>query len=119
MNIVKKILLIFIVMFLSITLVSFSVNAFSVNDLNGKTSKIDTGDIDKIGGKILTIATTIGSVVSIVTLIIIGIKYMMGSVEEKANYKKTLLPYFIGAIFVFAASTIVGTIYNVIINTNI
>ena len=39
---------------------------------------------------------------------------MLGSVEEKAEYKKTLMPYIIGATFVFAASAIAGTIYNAI-----
>ena len=36
---------------------------------------------------------------------------MMGSAEEKAEYKKTLVPYVIGAGLVFAASTIAGVIY--------
>ena len=33
-------------------------------------------------------------------------------VERKAEYKKTLMPYVIGAVFVFAASSIAGIIYN-------
>ena len=44
-------------------------------------------------------------------LVVIGIKYMMGSAEEKAEYKKTLMPYIIGAALVFAASAIAGIIY--------
>ena len=34
------------------------------------------------------------------------------SAEEKAEYKKTLLPYIIGAAFVFAASSIATMVYN-------
>ena len=41
---------------------------------------------------------------------------MMGSVEERATYKKTLLPYFIGATILFGASVIAGIIYNIAIN---
>ena len=37
---------------------------------------------------------------------------MMGSAEEKAEYKKTLLPYIIGAALVFAASTVASVIFN-------
>ena len=37
---------------------------------------------------------------------------MMGSAEEKAEYKKTLLPYFIGAFFVFGAGVITTIIFN-------
>lgn len=41
---------------------------------------------------------------------------MTGSVEERAEYKKTLMPYIIGAALVFAASTIAGAIYGFAIN---
>ena len=39
---------------------------------------------------------------------------MLGSLEERAQYKKSLLPYFIGAIFVFGATTIPTIIYNMV-----
>ena len=52
----------------------------------------------------------VGSGVAVIALIILGIKYMMGSVEEKAEYKKTMMPYVIGALMVFGASAIVGFI---------
>ncbi len=54
----------------------------------------------------------IGSIVSVLVLVILGIKYMMGSAEEKADYKKTLIPYLVGAVLVFAASNIAGLFYN-------
>lgn len=34
---------------------------------------------------------------------ILGIKYMMGSAEERANYKRSMIPFVIGAILLFAA----------------
>ncbi len=40
---------------------------------------------------------------------------MMGSVSEKAEYKKTLMPYVIGASLVFAASSIAQLIYSLAI----
>ena len=46
-------------------------------------------------GTILGVVQTVGSLIAIISLIVLGIKYMMGSVEEKAEYKKTLMPYFI------------------------
>lgn len=70
-----------------------------------------TGTIESLGGQIIRIISVIGSVVSIIVLIVLGIKYMMGSAEERAEYKKTLLPYIIGASLVFAASAIAGVIY--------
>ena len=71
----------------------------------------DTAGIQNIGNQIVTIISTIGSIVSVIVLIVLGIKYMMGSAEEKAEYKKTLLPYIIGAGLVFAASAIAGIIF--------
>ena len=72
----------------------------------------DTSGIQNIGNQIVTIISTIGSIVSVIVLVVLGIKYMMGSAEEKAEYKKTLLPYIIGAAFVFAASTIATIVFN-------
>ena len=36
---------------------------------------------------------------------------MMGSAEEKAEYKKVMIPYLIGAVLIFAAPYIAGAIY--------
>ena len=75
-------------------------------------NNITTDKIDTLGNQIITIVSTIGSIASVVVLIVLGIKYMMGSAEEKAEYKKTLLPYIIGAVLIFAASTIAGVVFN-------
>ncbi len=75
-------------------------------------SNYEVGSIKTIGNQIITIVSTIGSIASVIVLVVLGLKYMMGSAEEKAEYKKTLLPYVIGAALVFAASTIAGVIYN-------
>ena len=37
---------------------------------------------------------------------------MMGSAEEKAEYKKTMIPYVVGAILIFAAATIANAVFN-------
>ena len=36
---------------------------------------------------------------------------MMGSAEEKAEYKKTMMPYIVGAALIFAASALAQVIY--------
>ena len=68
--------------------------------------------LNNIGNGVLQVLSIVGSGLSIVFLIFLGIRYMMGSLEERAQYKKTLLPYVIGAAFVFCASAIAGLIYN-------
>ena len=64
-------------------------------------------------GTILGVVQTAGSIISVVCLIVLGIKYMMGSVEEKANYKKTLVPYVLGAIMVLGISNFINIIYQI------
>lgn len=55
----------------------------------------------------------VGTVLSVAVLAILGIKYMMGSVEEKAEYKKTLIPYVIGAIMVFGITNILAIVVGI------
>ncbi len=75
-----------------------------------------TDTIEKMGNQIITILTIIGVIASVIVLIVLGIKYMMGSAEEKAEYKKTMMPYIIGAGLVFAASSIAGMLYSFLTN---
>lgn len=63
------------------------------------------------GGKIAGFIRIIGTIVSVGALMIIGIKFMLGSAEEKAEYKDRMYPYIIGAVLLFAASNFVDIIY--------
>lgn len=65
----------------------------------------------RIANIIIGAFQAIGTIVSVVALIAIGIKYMMGSIEEKAEYKQTMINYVIGAILVFAISNISAMLY--------
>ena len=90
---------------------------FSVENMTGKDPSSDAqNSINNLGQGVIKIISTVGTIISVVFLIILGIKYMTGSVEERANYKKTLLPYVIGASILFAASTLTSIIYNIAIN---
>lgn len=63
-------------------------------------------------GVILGAIQLIGTIVSVVMLVVIGIKYMLGSVEEKEEYKETLKPYIIGAFLLFTGTLVPQLIYN-------
>lgn len=67
-----------------------------------------------MGNKIIGAIQLIGSIVSVLTLVVLGIKYMAGSVEERAEYKKTMMPYVIGAVMVFAITNLLKILENVI-----
>ncbi len=73
---------------------------------------------EEIGNRILGIIQVIGTLIAVGVMLIIGIKYMTGSLEEKANYKKTMLPYVIGAVLLFSAVNITTAIYDVATNVS-
>ena len=74
----------------------------------------ETRQFEGIGNKILGIVRVIGIIASVGTLMALGIKYMMGSVEEKAEYKKSFKAYIIGAVLVFSIATIGSKAYEII-----
>lgn len=80
-----------------------------LEDIVSGTGIYKPGDIDnptaiKVAekfDKVLTVVINIGMVATLLILGILGIKYMLGSVEEKAEYKKDLIPYMIGVALMF------------------
>lgn len=114
----KKTLKILTVLFIvSIMLLVFTtiVRASDTEELLGgiqSNTKGSTSQSQQIGGLIVGIVQTIGTIVAVVVVAVLGIKYMTGSTEEKAEYKKTMLPYLVGAIILFLGVTIVRVIYS-------
>lgn len=108
----KKIFLILIVTFLLVNIfnvvLAIDPNYYEPSDLGQN----DVKDVFNKTGVILGAVRNISIVVSVITLMIIGLKYMFGSVEQKANYKATMIPYIIGCILAVAGTTIVTFIYN-------
>ena len=70
----------------------------------------DTQKITSVASTIVAIIRVIGIIVMVIVLIVIGIKYMVGSASERAEYKKTMLPYIIGAVIFFSLSQLLALI---------
>lgn len=105
-----KILTMVVTILLIVSLGASTVLGLTPGEMTGTNP--DSKDIEDLGNKIIGILQTLGIVLSVVILIILGIKYMMGSAEEKAEYKKTMIPYLVGAAFIFLAPTIANVVYN-------
>lgn len=82
-----------------------------LNGLNGN-GDVQINDLTKVGNNIVTIIQVVGIVIAVIVLLVIGIKYMMGSASEKAEYKKTMIPYIVGAVLIFAGTSLVRVIYS-------
>lgn len=110
-KVIFTVILVSMIILLSIAPVFAVEGGVDPRNLQG-SSNANTDQMQNIGNQIITIVSVAGSIISVIVLVVLGIKYMMGSAEEKAEYKKTLMPYIIGAGFVFAASALAGIIYN-------
>ena len=105
-----KILSFFII---AILIISLATTVFALKpgevDIDGPLD--DGGALKSFGDKALGIIQAIGIVGMVILLAVAGIKYMTGSVQEKADYKKAIVPYIVGAVILFSATTIANTIY--------
>ena len=86
-------------------------NVFAFDPLNDKptggVSKVDTA-VQKIWGTVLTIL----QVCAVAAVVYAGVKYMFAGADQKADIKSGMLGLVVGAIMVFAASTIIQFIIN-------
>ena len=74
----------------------------------------ETTDVESVGNQILGVIQVVGTFIAVGALMILGIKYMVGSVEQRASYKKTMLPFVIGSVFLFSAVNVTAFVYNIV-----
>lgn len=67
------------------------------------SAQIDKGSLQNASSSIYNILLICGMIVAVLIGSIMGIKFMIGSVEEKAEIKAALVPFAIGCIVVFGA----------------
>ena len=103
-----KILTIILMLFMLANITGF-VYADGINpgDFSGIYTKTGVSDLDDKTGKILNVVQIVGTSVS---LLVLGMRYMLSSPNEKATIKEKLIPYVIGTIIFFAASNLVAIV---------
>ena len=69
---------------------------------------VDTASI------VVSVIRVAGVIVTVIVLLALGIKYMTGSVSEKAEYKKSMIPYVVGAVIFFGLSQILSLVISVV-----
>ncbi len=80
------------------------------SNITGAGANVNVTKIGEIGNGLAKVIRNVGIVAAVIILMYIGIKYMLGSAEEKAEYKKVFMPYLIGAILLFSAAGIAQAI---------
>lgn len=117
---IRKILAI-IIMLLIITMSLTTTANATINPNDYKPNDLTALDYQKpfsFARTILNAVTITGVVICVITVMFLGMKYMIGSVEEKAEYKKTMIPIIVGMIMLVCTSTIVSIIYDIVTKLN-
>lgn len=111
-NKLLKIMLIVFVLFITIWLITPNVYATISTDFFEPRPMYqnDVNVTGKVGGYIIKVLTTVGVIVATLAIAILGLKYMLGSVDEKAEYKKSMMPFLIGVLMIVATFSIVSII---------
>ena len=101
-------LIVFFLLFSTILSLFTTVNAeIDPVKVVSKPTADGTEKLYLIGNTILGIVQVIGIGVALIALLVLGIKYMYHSPEEKAEIKKQLIPFIIGGFLVFGATSLV------------
>lgn len=120
-NSLKLISTVVVIMIIALTFSSTVCKGFNASNIissvaqnaNSSEQNIAMTDFTSKAGKILAYIRNIAAIAGVLLIAFLGIKYMMGSLEEKAEYKKSFIPLIVGAIVVVAATTIAATIFQI------
>ncbi len=106
------------VLLLAIVLITFTTNVLAADSgaLDPKnisaTYSTDNSGLTTKAGKIMGMIRNIAAIAAVIIIMVLGVKYMLGSVEEKkAEYKKSFMPLIIGIVLVVAATAIASFIF--------
>ena len=112
-NNIKKIINIAVITFIILIIMSqicFALDTKKYSDIYEKPEGVDS--LMTKGGKILGVVQTAGVYISVIMLIIIGVIYVTSSPDKKSELKQRLILFTIGAIILFAASTLMSIVAN-------
>lgn len=109
----KKIVI--ILTLLSVIVMCINTFAFAIDDPNYyNPGELNDRKIGNIIGDILANIKVVGICIAVVMLTIIGLKYIICSVDEKATYKENMIPYVVGCFLLASATTIPSIVYDLV-----
>ena len=110
----KKVVMIIRILLIMVVIASLANSVLAYSPNTWTATENVTSEMTNLVGKILGFVQIVGSAIAVIMIVVLGIKYMVGSVEEKAEYKKTMIPYAVGAICIFGASNIAKFVYDAV-----
>ena len=112
-----------ILLMVAIVVVGFVSPAFAAKDIDvGSFDDYDGGDATKsakrIVGALIDVFQVVGVGVAIIMLVMLAIKYLSAAPNEKAEIKKSVSIYVLGAVLLFAASGVLEIVQQFAQNVN-
>ena len=120
MNKTMKIFAILAIGILLVSLMSTNIFASSAGELiNAVNAGINNANVNSTGlantaGKVIKAIRNFAIIASVVILVVLGVKYMIGSVEQKAEYQKNFVPLIIGIVLVVGATSIASFFFSIV-----
>ena len=114
----KKVKIFSIIMLIIITISSFALTVSYADIIDPNEYNPNNGTAEapvkftNMVGIIATTIQTIGVILSVIVIGLLGIKYMTGSIEERADYKKSMIPFLVGTVLIVAVGTVLRIINN-------
>lgn len=92
---------------------TFAVEKLNPNDYQTTLNPEEATDIFKMGSIVVKVLRNVAAVVAVLVISIIGVRYIVGSAEEKAEYKEIMIPVVVGCIFIASLSGILTLIQSI------
>ena len=91
--------------------------SFAKQDVDSVISQTEggnemSGELGQVAGTVINWLWGISIIIAIIVVMYIGIKFIIGSTQEKAEYKKSLMPLVVGVILVVFATTLVKFLFS-------
>ena len=106
LSIVLPVMVIAMFMFVAIAPVVMAVPTEDTMS-NFPTTTTSIGTVDNMVNQVWGTVLTIAQILAFAAIVFAGVRYMFASADQKADIKKGLVYLVVGAILVFAASTVV------------
>ena len=108
-NILIRILVLFILSMMLVMQTTYAVD--DIIEAGGSFIKkgeqqqqaIQDSQIKTVSDQIYNILLAVGTVIAVIIGAILGIQFMVGSMDEKAKVKESLIPFVIGCVIIFGA----------------
>lgn len=115
----NKLIVIIVISFIFLIIANFNFVYATIDTSQYEPPSLQNyGSFIKMSERLIGTIQYVGIIATVIVIAIIGIKYMLGSIEEKAEYKKTMLPLIVGCAFLMCSSIIVNIISNVVSEKN-